>query len=195
MSYDTCVEVVEPIQIIETTEPSKSSFFSLDASFARLKRIDIVIIYLAVLILAILLLVVVFYGSGTPWYTSLNQSGINPWIPRTFWIIATILSFVTFLFIAQDVRVYDVPRDLIVTVLFMISSFLFLAWAITLYYGQDLTLALWITIILFIYNLWLFIYVWHISWIGALFLIPNLILYAYLVYSSADLASLNNVII
>ena len=185
---------VTPIAVtpITSSKSSKSSFFSLDATFARLVRIDFIVVYLSLIILGILLLVVVFYGSDSAWYQSLIKPDINPWIPRVGWVIATVLSYVTFFFIWQDVREYPIPRDLIVSVLFVISSFLFLLWAVLFYYGQDLVTSLWVAIALFIYNLWLFIYVWNISPVGALFLIPNLILYGYLVYSSVDLASLNN---
>lgn len=177
---------------LTSSKSSKSSFFSLDATFARLIRIDFIVVYLSLIILGILLLVVVFYGSDSAWYQSLNKPDINPWIPRVGWVVATVLSYVTFFFIWQDVREYPIPRDLILSVLFVISSFLFLLWAVLFYYGQDLITSLWVAIALFIYNFWLFIYVWNISPVGAIFLIPNLILYGYLVYSSVDLASLNN---
>ena len=181
-----------PASYSPTVSSSDSSFFSWEATVARLTRIDFIVVYLALLTLAILLFLVVFYGESTPFYQGLVQPDINPWIPRIMWVVATILSYVTFFFIWQDVRVHPNPQDLRVSVLFMISSFIFLAWALALYYGQNHVLAIWLAIVLFIYNYWIFIYVWGLSTIGALFLIPNLLLYAYLVYASVNLASLNN---
>lgn len=167
--------------------------FSFEALVARLKRFDFIVVYSSLLILAILLLVVVFFGQSTPFYQSLRQPNINPWIIRGLWVLGTVLSYVTFFFLGQDVRVHPVPRDFIVSVLFVISGLLFLAWAVALYYAEDVTLSMWIAIVIFIYNYWLFIYVWNLNRIAALFLIPNLILYGYLVYISAHTASLNNI--
>lgn len=174
---------------------SSSSLFSWGATTARLVRYEYIIVYLALIVLAILLLLVVFYGESAPFYQSLVQPDISPWIARIGWIVATILSYVSFFFIYQDIRVYPVPRDFIVSILFVINGALFLAWAVAFYYGQSHMGAIWLAIVLFIFNYWIFIYVWNMSPIAALFLIPNLILYAYLLYGSIHLASINNAIL
>lgn len=162
--------------------------------FARLKHYEYIVVYLGILILAVLLIVATFYGESTPFYQSLIQPSISPWIGRIGWIIATISSYVSFLFIQQDIRVYPIPRDFIVTVFFLLNGALFLAWGVAFYYGESHMMAIWLAIVLFIYNYWIFIYVWNISRVGALFLIPNLVLYAYLLYGSIHLASINNAI-
>lgn len=171
----------------------KGAPYSWDAFVARISRFDFIVVYSAIFILALLLIAVVFYGESTPFYENLIQPNINPWIPRTGWVIATILSYGTFFFIGQDVRVHPIPHDLIVSTLFVITSFLFLAWGIAYYYAEDVVLSMWIAVVIFIYNYWLFLYVWDINPIAAMFLVPNLLLYMYLIYTSAHTASLNDI--
>ena len=120
-----------------------------------------------------------------------SKNNINPLIISAFWLFGTVMSYVAFFFIWQDVRIYPIPQDLIVSTLYIITDFLFLAWALAFYYGYDINASIVIAIIIFIYNLWLFIYVYRMSPVASLFLFPNLILYAYLVYSGIHLASLN----
>jgi hypothetical protein len=165
--------------------------YSWEAFIARLTRFDFIVVYLSLLILAVLLILVVFFGSSTPFSMNLVQSNINPWIPRAGWVIATILSYGAFFFIYQSVLEYPAPQDFIVSILYLVSSFLFLGWAVAFYYDQDIVLSMWIAVIIFVYNYWLFIYVWYLSPIAALFLIPLLVLYGYLVYTGAHTASLN----
>jgi tryptophan-rich sensory protein len=171
------------------------SVFDPKLTLLRLKRPEFLVVYISLIILTILYLIVVFCGENTPWYLSLTQSNINPWLIRGLWVVATILSYVTFFFIWQDIRVYNIPRDFIVSVLFLITNFLFLGWTVSLYYGENLYLSFWIAFIIFIYNFWLFVYVWKIKPFASLFLIPSLILYLYLIYSTLHLASLNHITI
>ena len=171
----------------------KTSFFDPELTLLRLKRPDFLVVYISLIVLTILFLVVVFVGENTAWYRSLRQANINPWFVRGLWVLGTILSYVTFFFIWQDIRIYDIPRDLIVNVLFVITDFMFLAWTVAFYYAEDLSMSFWVAVGIFIYNLWLFIYIWNIKPFAALFLLPNMVLYLYLIYSTIHLASLNHV--
>jgi len=174
-------------------KPFKNSFFSFDLIGARLKRVDYLVVYISIFILAVLLLTVVFVGEGTPFYNSIKQPNKNPWFVRGLWVVGSILSYVTFYFIADDPRTNMGPKDLILSVLFLISGFMFLAWGVVYYYAENISLSMWISLIILIYNYFVFIYVWDISPVGAIFLIPNLILYVYLVYISVQTISLNNI--
>lgn len=175
------------------TTITKGSWFNPELTFLRLKRPDFLVVYSALIILTILFLVVVFIGENTSFARSLRQANINPWLIRGLWLIGTIFSYIAFSFLWQDVRTHDIPQDLIVSTLYIITDFLFLAWALAFYYAESLSVSLWVAVIIYIYNLWLFIYVWNINPIAALFLLPNMILYAYLMYSSIHLASINHV--
>lgn len=175
------------------TGSSNISVFNPESTFSRLKRPDFLIVYISLLILTILYIVVVFVGETRAWYRTLKQANINPWLIRGLWLLGTIMSYIAFVWISQDIQTHEIPRDLIVSVLFVITDFLFLAWSIAFYHAQDISLSFWVAIIIYIYNLWLTIYVWKISPFAALFLVPNLILYIYLIYSTIHLASLNRV--
>ena len=174
-------------------EFTASGGYSWESTLARLKRFDFIIVYLSLIITAVLLILIVFFGDSTPFSQSIIQPNRNSWVIRGLWVLGTILSYVSFYFIYQDVREYPIPQDLKMSVLFLISNFIFIAWAAVFYYAQDIVLNMWIGVIIFIYNYGLFLYMWHLSPIAALFLIPNMILYGYLVYISAHTASLNNV--
>ncbi len=169
------------------------SILSFDATFARLSRFDFVVVYLTLIALAVLLIVTVYYGSSTEWYTNLIPTPSNTWIIRGLWVVGTILSYIGFFWLWQDVRINCIPQDFIVSTLFIISGFLFLGWAVALYYAQDIILSFWLAMIIFIYNFWLFVYIWHISWIAAVFQLPLLALYIYLLYDTLTLASLNGI--
>lgn len=174
-----------------TDENKKSSFFS--SFLGRIKRFDFLVVYLSLLILGILLILVIIFGEQTTWYRNLAKNNINPWLLRGLWLVATILSFVTFSIIWQDIKVNENPQDLILSSLFIVAGFLFVAWSVTFYYAENITLSLWILIVMFTYNFWLFLYVWYINPIAAIFLIPNLLLYSYLLYTTIHLASMNDI--
>lgn len=166
---------------------------SSNSELSRLKQPVFIVVYLSLIILGILLLVVVYFGLKTDWNNRLIPSDVNPWIVRILWVFATIASYLAYHFIVENINEHPIPRDLIVSVLYIISSFLFLAWAITYYYAEDIVLSLWILFAVFVYNVWLFIYVWRLTELGAAFLVPNLILYVYLLYSTLHIASINNI--
>ena len=180
-------------EIVGITGPADTSMFSPKLTLMRLKRPDFIIVYISLLILAILLIVIVYFGERTPWNQGLIRPNINPWFVRILWIVGTIFSYAAYYFIWESIETHDIPKDLIVSVLYIVSGFLFVGWAVAYYYAEDITLSLWIAVLIFIYNLWLFIYVWYIRPIAALFLIPNLILYIYLLYTTIHIASLNNI--
>lgn len=194
ISYVPIVYQSEPItHNTQSSNTQKSSAYSFSGFTKRLQQPIYIIIYAALIILGVLLVVTVFVGVYSKWYNDLIEPNINPWIIRGLWVVGTILSYVGFIFIPQDGSEAAASRDLIISVLFLITSFLFLAWAAAFYFDENITLSLWLSAVIFIYNFWLFIYIWHINPITAIFLIPNLILYVYLIYASAHLASLNNV--
>lgn len=184
---------VEPPKEDFTKSEHQNSFFLISNFTRRFKRLDFVVVYVSILILTILLILVLIFGEQRPWYKNLIKNNINPWLLRSLWVVATIISFGAFFFIWQDDRIIKNPRDLILSVLFIITGFLFLAWAVTLYYAENIAMSIWILLILFIYNFWLFMYLWYINPIAAIFLLPSLVLYIYLLYSTIHLASLNNI--
>jgi tryptophan-rich sensory protein len=173
--------------------------------YQRINGIDFLLVYAAIVLITILFLIVSIVGASTTWHRELRQDPINPWIIRISWLIATALSYVgLFLLwktfskekeISSTGSSYEASNFLAITVLFLISTFLSLGWAAIFYYSQNIGLSLWLVGILFVYKFWLFMYIWYIKPIAALFLIPLLIMYIYLMYSVAHLAYLNNILL
>lgn len=188
----TATETVATSNIGVTGKASKSSY-SLGEFWQRIKRLDFIVVYGSLLILSILLIVMIFIGDSTAWYNSLVQPSINPWYVRGLWVVGTILSYVGFYFVGESIKDHEVPIDLILTTYFIITDLIFLGWAAAFYYAENIALSVWIALLLFIYNFWLLLYIWRINVITAIFLIPNLILYVYLMYQSLHIASLNEI--
>lgn len=162
---------------------------------------DFVIVMLAILILNILVLTVSLLGSNTTWYQSLNKGRIDAWVIILLWLITTLLSYVgLFIFYSHvlppciDSSWPDQKsRNLFVAYLFVISSFLSLAWVALFFYIQNIGLSLWLISVLFMYKFWVFIYMWRIKPLAAIFLVPLLLMYVYLFYAVAHLATLNDI--
>jgi len=165
------------------------------ASFVqKLTHWDYIIVWGALLILSILLIVMVYIGSESTFYMNLVKQAINPWYIAGLWIFGTILSYIGFIFIWEDIN-DKTPQDLILSIYFVITDFIFIGWAAALYFAENIAFSYWMALFLFVFNFWLFLYIWRINIITAIFLIPNLVLYIYLIYSSLDLAYLNHVLI
>ena len=158
----------------------------------RLKRPDFLTVYIIILILFGIFLFSYIVGIMSEWYNNLQQSTLNPWIPRILWILSGFFSYAAIYIIWEDAET-GYPRDLTITVLYIIGMFLMLGWSLSLYQLQDIGLAVWFSVILFLYQLWLTIYIWYIDPLASIFLIPILLMYLYLIYNTINLATLNNI--
>lgn len=161
----------------------------------RLKRFDFLFVYIVILLVNILFLLSYFPGIYSSWNASLVQTNLHPWIPRAGWIVATILSYIGIYILWQYAAPDDIPRDLGVSVFFIVANFITVAWSVVLYQGQNIALSTWISVVLFVFQFWLVIYVWFIKPLAALFLVPLMLMYLYLVYSMVHLAAINGVVL
>lgn len=197
------VEECEPI-IADSREFNKD-IEPLNWISRKSNRFEYTLIYAAILMVTILYLIISATGTETTWYRELMKGPVDPWVIRSFWIVSTILSYVSLLILLPDICIFNNMCDNIlsdkvyyarsVAPLFLISLFIALGWMAVFYYVQDIGLSLWLIMILFTYEFWLFIYIWYIKPLAAVFMIPLLILYVYLMYSVIHLAYLNNVIL
>jgi tryptophan-rich sensory protein len=184
--------VVEP----KYQAPAMSGLTGPDAPLTfsqRIKRFDFIFIYAAILIVTALFFVSYIPGIYSDWYENLKHDGLNVWIPRVAWVVTTALSYVGLYFLWQNSSAALVRRNLAVSALYLVGSFMILAWSAALYQHQDIGLAVWFSAILFIYQFWIFIYIWYIKPLAAIFILPLVLMYLYLVYSMIHLASINNV--
>jgi len=159
----------------------------------RLRRADFVILYAAIIIMLIVFISSTLIGSSASWYKNLIRPAVNPWIIRILWFIAVVLSLVGVFLLWEHVSDDLVSRDLTVTALFLVGSFISLAWSAAFYHAENIRLAVWIALLLFVYKFWLFTYVWHIKPLAAIFLIPLVIMNLYTLYATIHIASINNI--
>lgn len=157
----------------------------------KFTRPDYIFVYASLLIASVLFVLLVFYGSGTPWYEDLINDGPNPWIVRSLWVIAGIISYVGLYFLWDIIQSEFIPRDLVISVLYLISTFLLIAWAAIFYYTEHIGLALWASVVLVVYNFWVLIYIWYLKPLSAIFMLPSLVMYIYLMWSTGHLAYIN----
>lgn len=160
-----------------------------------ISTMSLFIIFAAMIMVGILFIIVSIIGSRTTWYQELNKGPINPWIVTILWPLAILISFVSLFILWRSLYPDQASRFLTISVFFLISMFMSLGWIIIFYYGEDIGLSLWLIAVLFIYKFWLFVHIWYIKPIAAVFLIPMLLMYIYLMYSVAHLAYLNGIIL
>ena len=166
---------------------------SADMFFQRAVRLDMWFIYISITVINILFLISSIFGVTSEWYKNINRSRVNPYIIGTLWIIATILSYGAIFMIWEHVKPNEVMKDMRISLLFLVGSFLSFLWTTVLFQGNNIVMAVWISSILFLYQFWLFIYVMSMNVKAALFMIPIVIMYGYLFYSMVHLASINNI--
>lgn len=160
--------------------------------FQRFTRLDYILIYGAILAVNGIFLLSYLTGVYLSWYAKLKQDTTNVWIPRVLWVAATLLSYVGLYILWKDAHSNNIQRYLSISVLYLIAGFLTIGWSAALYQLQDITLALWASVILFVYEFWIFIVIWYIRPLAAVFIIPLVAMYLYLVYTMIHLAYLND---
>lgn len=168
---------------------------SADMFFQRVYRKEMWFIYICIVILNVLFLISSYSGIRSDWYKTINRSTINPFVIGVLWIIATILSYGSVFMLWENVNPTNLSRDFTLSALFLISSFLSLLWATTLFQDNNIKMAVLIAAVVFLYQFWLTIYIGIFNKLAALFMIPLLVMYGYLFYSMLHLASINNIIL
>ena len=182
--------------IVNECECDECVLDPLDQTIAwtdRVKRWDYIIVYGLILIVAGVFLLSYLPGIYSNWYATLKQPNLNLWVPRVLWVVATGISYIGLYILWREATPRTVQKYLSISVLYLIASFITVAWSVAFLQGENLELGTWIAGILFVYQFWVFIVIWYIKPLAAIFIIPLLGMYLYLVYSMAHLASLNGV--
>lgn len=146
------------------------------------------------IVLTILFLVVSYLGVRKKWYKNLPvKVNDNTWLIAGLWIVASIISYGVFYFIqGKDDTIYGQSR---IYPYFLIISLLNLLWGVIFFNNENFTITLAIIAIIFALQFYLILFLLYISLFAALLLVPLLILYAYLFYTTLHLASVNNIIL
>lgn len=156
---------------------------------------EYILVFIITLLIYIPFFISYFYGVNSVWYESLIRDTNNTWIIAGLWIVTTIISYIGLYILWRDPTKTIVSRNLMISVLFFISNVILLAWAVVFYQFHNISTATWISLILFIYQFWIFIYIWSIDRLAALFFIPLVAMYLYFFYSMVHLAILNGIIL
>lgn len=165
--------------------------------------VDFIAIFLAAIFVNILTLILLIAGIRGQWFNSLVLGPVPIWILELTWGIATVLSFIgLFLFYSHTISPClknhwptENSRSAALAVLFLISSLLTLLWVTVFFYAQSLQLSMWLIGVVFIYQFWVFYYMWTIKPSSAIFMIPLLVMYVIVFYSIMQLTALNNITI
>lgn len=163
--------------------------------FQRIARFDMWFIYISITIIYIMFVVSALSGINSIWYNNLTKSNVNPWVIGILWAFSTLLSYGAIFMIWEHVQPNEVSFDMILSIYFLIGTFLSLLWAAVFFHNNNITFAVWTAALMFLYQFWLLIYIWSVKIRAAIFMIPIVILYGYILYSMIHLATLNNIII
>jgi tryptophan-rich sensory protein len=163
--------------------------------------IDIYTSWEYIIVIGILLLIYIpffisyFFGINSTWYENLKKDTSNTWIIAGLWIVVTIISYIGLYILWRNPTPETVSRNLTIAVLFFLGNVIFLAWAVFFYQFQNISTATWISLILLLFEFYIFLYVWNIDRLAGLFLIPLVGMYLYFFYSMVHLAFLNGIIL
>jgi len=166
-----------------------------------LSYVDIYTSWEYIIVIAVLLLIYIpffisyFFGIYSTWYENLKKDTDNTWIISGLWIVVTIISYIGLYILWRNPTPETVSRNLVITVLFFLGNVILLTWSVIFYQFQNISTATWIALVLFIFEFWIFIYVWNIDRLAAIFLIPLVGMYLYFFYSMVHLAGINGIIL
>jgi tryptophan-rich sensory protein len=161
--------------------------------FQRIIMRELWLIYICITIVYILFIASVLSGLTSTWYQNLNKTGVNPYAIGAIWTISIILSYVTIFMIWEHTTSDTLVIDVEISVYFFIGTLLLLLWSTIFFQGNNLGLSVWMIVFLFMYHFWLLVYIWHMNYRAAIFMIPLIIIYGYLFYAMIHLAFINNI--
>ena len=151
--------------------------------------------YISLLVLSLLVWVSFFAvyipGLYSEWYATLKDTGFNTWIPRIGGRIAAELSYYGIYHATKHVHPSDEYRIPTLAILYIIGNFILIGWSGSFFQGENFAIAVPLSGILFIYEYWIFLYLWKTDQIAAAYNLPLLFMYLYLFYSMVQLERLN----
>ena len=154
-----------------------------------------------IIVIGVLLLIYIpifisyFFGINSTWYENLKKDIANTWIIAGLWIVVIIISYIGLYILWRNPTPEIIARNLIITVLFFLGNVILLAWSVIFYQFQNISTATWIALVLFIFEFWIFIYVWNVDRLAGILLLPLVGMYLYFFYSMVHLAFINDVML
>lgn len=135
-----------------------------------------------------------FFGIYSDWYNSLRMTTDNGnWVPRILWVVTSLISYVGLYILWRNPTEEVVRRNLQISVLYLICNFILVAWSVAFLQFQNIAVAVWLAVIILVFQVFMFVYIWTINVIAAIFFIPLIAMYIYFVWDLVALANLNNI--
>lgn len=159
----------------------------------RFKRFELWFIYSIILIVGILFLVSSLIGINSNWYKNLNRSIANSYIVGVLLLASVAISFISVFMTWEHITPQSYSVDFSISIYLLIGDFLLLLWSAVFFQGNNILYSIYTSSILFLYHFWLFIYLWILKPVSAIFSIFLVIIYGYLFYTMIHIASVNSV--
>lgn len=144
--------------------------------------------------LTILFLVGAYVGARSSFFVNLPVKANEPtWLIAGLWILASLISYASFYLVRDyDDCIYGQSRLL---PLFLIISYLNIAWLVTFYVYGNFILTLIILGTVILVNFYILVFLYYINVWAAVSVLPLFVMYLYLFYSILHLASINQVVL
>jgi tryptophan-rich sensory protein len=157
----------------------------------RLRRYDFWLLFLILIVLLVINIVIVIIGSVSSWYKNLKKLDFRSPFSQVCWIISTLATYFALYLLWEEFDVEDVPLDFFITALYILGSFIVLMWGTAFYFFHNLVVSVVLNAVILLYKIALFVYIWKINKIAAIFLIPLMIMYAYQLASTIYILNQN----
>lgn len=154
---------------------------SKDFMMERLIRKDFKWISMFIFITWILTIGVVVVQVSSERYKKLNKPKLSLWSGDFLWLTALFLSYLAIYILWKHT---DEGKDVEVLGMFLMSAIISLAYTISFYIFFNVEVAYVFAVMLFVFKLWVFFYVFSLSQEAAAFMLPTILMFGYLVYSS-----------
>lgn len=153
-----------------------------------------IIIFIITFLIYIPFFVSYFFGIYSAWYASLRMTtGNDNWVPRILWVVASLVSYIGLYILWRNPTEAIVRRNLIISVLYLIGNFILILWSVVFLQLQDIAGAVWLGVVILVFQIGMFVYIASLDIVAALFFLPLIAMYIYFVVDLVNLAEINNI--
>lgn len=157
----------------------------------KVRKREFALLFFLVIGLLVVNTIAVIIGTSTAWYKKLTKVDFRNPASVLFWILATVSTYFGLYLLWKETYLEDMPLDFFITGLYIFGALLSLIWICIFYFMKEITGALVFSGVILLYRIGLFVYVFTLSKIAAIFLIPIIIMYTYQLAATAYIRSEN----
>lgn len=168
---------------------------NVDNLFQHRRRLEIMILYTGIAILFMLTIATVIFGVQTQWFSDFTHNELNPYIVLAVWIITVLISYIAIYILWKTPMQGDHINDMYFSIFILIGEFLTLFAAAVFFQAQNIRLAAFLAAMVFLYYFWLFVYCYNLKIKASFFIVPLVLMYAFLFYLVIHFACLNDILL